>query len=356
MPCWARSTLSHTRSRAHQIGACARAASRSSLVQRRAVSSTCGRPPRAARRRPVGELRPAHLGAVAVLLRAYVRRLELVDGRGEAPDAGREARVRYASPGPRPNHSSRPSAAGSAIRRPSRGSGNRPLALRLDRHRAARARRRRPSTCRSRSSPRSEPAAATRVRTTSPSAVELDRDDAVAHRGAARARATPRELARRGADVVVGRRAPHVEPRSVERERAEPAQHARRRVEHARRRARCVARRRCGRGGRRRRPRRRAARGATGSCPQATSCPAGAHGSSAASRPARSATPRRGTVGSAGSGSGRRARPAATGPDVERARRPPARPPPPAPRRTSRCERSRNSCRFSIAHPAGASP
>ena len=56
------------------------AASRSSLVQRRAVSSTCGRP---STRRPAPSasvsVRPAHLGAVAVLLRPHVRRLELVD-------------------------------------------------------------------------------------------------------------------------------------------------------------------------------------------------------------------------------------------------------------------------------------
>jgi hypothetical protein len=41
----------------------------------------------------VGQLRPAHVCAVAVLLRAYVRGLQLVDGGGVSADAGGVARV-----------------------------------------------------------------------------------------------------------------------------------------------------------------------------------------------------------------------------------------------------------------------
>ena len=94
IPCCAWSRLSQIRSRATRSGVC-RAASRSSLVQRRAVRSKHGcalhPQPRAA---PVGDGRPAHVGAVAVLLRPDVRRLELVDRRREAPDAGGAAGVR----------------------------------------------------------------------------------------------------------------------------------------------------------------------------------------------------------------------------------------------------------------------
>ena len=79
----------------------------------------------------------------------------------------------------------------------------------------------------------------TRVRTTSPSGAGLDRDHAVARAVQPEPAPGRLELDRAvHAGVVVGRRAPHVEPRPVEREVAEAAQHARWRGRSARARAR----------------------------------------------------------------------------------------------------------------------
>ena len=167
MPCWARSRLTQMRSPGTQVG---RVAGRVELLAGPGpggqVDGRLALDPEAAPA-AVGQGGPAHVGGGC----------RSPAGRGTAsgaprpwPRTGRPGPPgrcrRRPRPGPRPNHSTRRSPAGTRHAQPDPGQRAGPLPLGHDLDAPAAARRRRPSTGRWRPPPGRWPAGATRVRTT----------------------------------------------------------------------------------------------------------------------------------------------------------------------------------------------
>ena len=228
-PWWARSALIQSQSgSAFRSGGCW-AAARASEVQGRTVRSKCGRPSRRSASPSVG---PADLGAGAVLLRHQVRRLEVVDRGREAADAGGERGVRVGLPraAAEPLDAAEPRRDGEAHAQAREREA--PLAVGDDLERQRQRRRPRRSRRRWRAARGRTPRRRRGCGRRACRPRLLDRERAVAHPvQAVRAPERPELLGPVIALVVVGRRAPDVEPRPDHRQRAEPAQHPGPRIE-----------------------------------------------------------------------------------------------------------------------------